>query len=61
MFLITYSEEPDRKDHIEAYEVYQDALDRYEALLKEDDLYDANLSLVMKSTDYAEILSEWVG
>ena len=59
-FLVTYVKEgasgindvTDYTDHYEVLEHLPDAHRRYEALCKEDDTWSANVSRVIRSTDY---------
>lgn len=54
-FLVTYVKmlSPDKfRDHYEVFEHLPDAHRRYEALCKADDTWSANVSRVIRSTDY---------
>lgn len=59
-FLVTYVKEgrsgindvTDYTDHYEVFDWLPDAHSRYEALCKEEDTWSANVSRVIRSTDY---------
>lgn len=66
-FLVTYVKEGrsgindvvDYTDHYEVFEYLPDAHKRYEAICDEDDTWSANVSRVIRSTDYNLPVHKW--
>ena len=52
MFLVTWHNAEISADRYEAHEMLTDALERYDQLTQDDDMWSVSIAAVLRSTDY---------